>query len=128
MDRKGVNGVRFNLQYHFGWDMYPMPLDDISELEYKEQTGEVKTASFLRGYLDIDDEPCDTFLRLDGFTKGVVLVNGFNIGRYFNTAGPQKTLYVPAPMLKKGKNEIVVFESDHSDRNSIVFLDKPDLG
>lgn len=128
MDRKGVKGVRFNLQYHFGWDMYPMPLDDVSALEYKEQTGEVKTASFLRGYLDIDDEPCDTFLRLDGFTKGVVLVNGFNIGRYFNTAGPQKTLYVPAPMLKKGKNEIVVFESDHSDSNSIVFLDKPDLG
>lgn len=67
-------------------------------------------------------------MRLDGFTKGIVFVNGFNIGRYYNPAGPQKTLYVPAPMLKKGDNEIVVFETDHSDRSFVTFLDKPDLG
>lgn len=128
MDRKGVKGVRFNLQYHFGWDMYPLPLDNISLLEYKHESGEVKTASFLKGTLGIEGEPHDTFMRLDGFTKGVVFVNGFNIGRYYNPAGPQKTLYVPAPMLKKGDNEIVVFETDHSDRSFVTFLDKPDLG
>lgn len=128
MDRKGVKGVRFNLQYHFGWDMYPLPLDNISLLEYKRESGDVKTASFLKGTLKIEGEPHDTFMRLDGFTKGVVFVNGFNIGRYYNPAGPQKTLYVPAPMLKKGDNEIVVFETDHSDRSFVTFLDKPDLG
>lgn len=128
MDRKGVKGVRFNLQYHFGWDMYPLPLDNISLLEYKRESGDVKTASFLKGTLKIEGEPHDTFIRLDGFTKGVVFVNGFNIGRYYNPAGPQKTLYVPAPMLKKGDNEIVVFETDHSDRSFVTFLDKPDLG
>lgn len=128
MDRKGVKGVRFNLQYHFGWDMYPLPLDNISLLEYKHESGDVKTASFLKGTLKIEGEPHDTFMRLDGFTKGVVFVNGFNIGRYYNPAGPQKTLYVPAPMLKKGDNEIVVFETDHSDRSFVTFLDKPDLG
>lgn len=128
MDRKGVKGVRSNLQYHFGWDMYPLPLDNISLLEYKHESGDVKTASFLKGTLKIEGEPHDTFMRLDGFTKGVVFVNGFNIGRYYNPAGPQKTLYVPAPMLKKGDNEIVVFETDHSDRSFVTFLDKPDLG
>ena len=128
MDRKGVKGVRFNLQYHFGWDMYPLPLDNISLLEYKHESGDVKTASFLKGTLKIEGEPHDTFMRLDGFAKGVVFVNGFNIGRYYNPAGPQKTLYVPAPMLKKGDNEIVVFETDHSDRSFVTFLDKPDLG
>ena len=128
MDRKGVKGVRFNLQYHFGWDMYPLPLDNISLLEYKHESGDVKTASFLKGTLKIEGEPHDTFMRLDGFTKGVVFVNGFNIGRYYNPAGPQKTLYVPAPMLKKGDNEIVVFETDHSNRSFVTFLDKPDLG
>ena len=128
MDRKGVKGVRFNLQYHFGWDMYPLPLDNISLLEYKHESGDVKTASFLKGTLKIEGETHDTFMRLDGFTKGVVFVNGFNIGRYYNPAGPQKTLYVPAPMLKKGDNEIVVFETDHSDRSFVTFLDKPDLG
>lgn len=128
MDRKGVKGVRFNLQYHFGWDMYPLPLDNISLIEYKHESGDVKTASFLKGTLKIEGEPHDTFMRLDGFTKGVVFVNGFNIGRYYNPAGPQKTLYVPAPMLKKCDNEIVVFETDHSDRSFVTFLDKPDLG
>lgn len=128
MDRKGVKGVRFNLQYHFGWDMYPLPLNDISSLEYKQESGAVKVASFLKGTLRIEDKPHDTFMRLDGFTKGVVFVNGFNIGRYFNPAGPQKTLYVPAPMLKNGDNEIVVFETDSSDRSCVTFLDKPDLG
>ena len=116
------------LQYHFGWDMYPLPLDNISSLRFEQKSGEVNVASFLKGTLKINDEPHDTFMRLDGFTKGVVFVNGFNIGRYFNPAGPQKTLYVPAPMLKKGDNEIVVFETDHSDRSSVTFLDKPDLG
>lgn len=126
--RKGIKGVRFGLQYHFGWDMYPMPLDDISKLRFSEGSGEVNVASFLRGTLNITDTPCDTFVRLDGFTKGVVFVNGFNIGRYFNPAGPQKTLYVPAPMLRQGENEIVVFETDRSDRSYVTFLDKPDLG
>ena len=128
MDSKGIKGVRFNLQYHFGWDMYRLPLDNISELKYKSKNGAVDVASFLKGTLVIDGEPKDTFVRLDGFTKGVVLVNGFNIGRYFNTAGPQKTLYVPAPMLKFGENEIVVFETDRADRSCITFTDKPDLG
>ena len=83
---------------------------------------------FLRGALEIDGEPKDTFIRLDGFHHGFVAVNGFNLGRYYNDAGPQKTLYCPAPMLRSGKNEIVVFEMDSSDRNSIVFTDTPDLG
>ncbi len=128
MDRKGIKGVRFNLQYHFGWDMYPLPLDNLSMLEFTHKSGKIGVASFLKGTLKIDGDPHDTFIRLDGFTKGVVFVNGFNIGRYFNPAGPQKTLYVPAPMLKKGDNEIIVFETDHSDRSYVTFQDKPDLG
>ena len=57
-----------------------------------------------------------------------MVVNGFNLGRYYNDAGPQKTLYCPAPMLRSGKNEIVVFETDSSDRNVIEFVDVPELG
>ena len=72
--------------------------------------------------------PADTFIRLDGFKKGFVKINGFNLGRYFNLAGPQKTLYVPAPILKKGVNEILVFESDGTDSLTVEFFDKPDLG
>jgi beta-galactosidase len=40
--------------------------------------------------------------------KGNVWVNGFNLGRYWVTEGPQKRLYLPGPLLKKGKNEILL--------------------
>ena len=53
------------------------------------------------------------------------MVNGKNLGRYFNPAGPQKTLYVPGPFLKQGENEIIVFESDAADHPSVEFLDAP---
>ena len=116
------------LQYHFGWDMYPLPLTDLSALEFEKSEGGVKTASFLKGNLQIDEEPCDTFIKLDGFHKGIVIINGFNLGRYYNDAGPQKTLYVPAPVLKKGSNEVIVFETDRSSRRSVKFVDTPKLG
>jgi len=51
---------------------------------------------------------------LDGWHKGVLFINGFNVGRYWPTEGPQKTLYVPATFLKGNcqENKIVVFEQD----------------
>ena len=87
-----------------------------------------KTLSLLKGILNIDEKPCDTFVKLEGFTKGFVVVNGFNIGRYFNPAGPQKTLYIPAPLLREGENKIIVFESDALASPSIELKDIPELG
>lgn len=129
-DQKGINGVRFGGQHHFGWDTYCLPMgDELNKLEYKALDGApVNKPTFLRGTLEIDDEPADTFIRLDGFHKGFVKINGFNLGRYFNDAGPQKTLFVPAPKLKKGKNEILVFESDSTDTFCVEFFAEPDLG
>jgi len=83
---------------------------------------------FFKGELAIEEKPCDTFVKLNGFTKGFVKVNGFNIGRYFNPAGPQKTLYIPAPLLKQGKNEIIVFESDGFTQPVAEFCAKAELG
>ena len=51
----------------------------------------------------------DTFLDMSTWGKGIVFVNGHNLGRYWNV-GPQKTLYLPGCWLKKGKNTIAVFE------------------
>ncbi len=127
-DRKGIHGVRLGYQHHFGWEMYSLPMKDLSGLEYTPARGKLEGPVFLRGVLKINGTPADTFMRLDGFTKGFVLVNGINIGRYYNPAGPQKTLYVPAPYLKSGKNEIIVFESDKTDRTTVEFFDTPDLG
>mgnify|MGYP003576410076 CR=1 FL=1 len=41
--------------------------------------------------------------------KGIVFINGINIGRYWSV-GPQQTLYVPGCWLNKGKNQITIFE------------------
>ena len=129
-DQKGINGLRFSGQYHFGWDTYCLPMEDeLEKLDYKPADGKATTKpTFLRGTFEIEGEPADTFVRLDGFHKGFVKINGFNLGRYFNDAGPQKTLFVPAPKLRKGKNEIVVFESDSTDTFSVEFFAEPDLG
>lgn len=60
---------------------------------------------------DIELTPVgDTYLEIDGFTRGVVFINGVNLGRHFNL-GPQKSLYVPKRLLKNGKNEIIVFDA-----------------
>ena len=129
-DRKGISGFRMGLQYHFGWDIYCLPMEDeLSALAFQPMTqSEVNKPSFLRGSFHIEDKPADTFLRLDGFHKGFVKINGVNIGRYFNDAGPQRTLFVPAPFLKSGKNEILVFESDRTEASTVEFFSCPDLG
>lgn len=48
-------------------------------------------------------------LELPGWTRGFVWVNGFCLGRYW-AAGPQRTLYVPGPVLRDGVNEVWVLE------------------
>ena len=56
-------------------------------------------------------EPRDTFFDYDcspectEWKHGALFVNGFNVGRY-HQAGPQKTLYIPGPLLKQGANDI----------------------
>lgn len=49
----------------------------------------------------------DTFLDITDWKRGVVYVNGFNIGRYFS-GGPQLTMYIPAPLLKVGQNSVSI--------------------
>ena len=57
----------------------------------------------------------------------MVWLNGFNLGRYWER-GPQKTLYIPAPLLKRGKNELIVFELHGTTNLSVEFRDTPELG
>ncbi|MGO4632501.1 beta-galactosidase family protein [Streptomyces sp. 2RAF24] len=53
--------------------------------------------------------PGDATLRLPGWTRGYAWVNGFCLGRYWNT-GPQDALFVPGPVLREGPNEVWVLE------------------
>ena len=129
LDCKGLlDGVRLGSQFHFGWDMYCLTMENMSGLAWQPAEAWNGLPQFLRGSLHIEGTPRDTFLRLPEFSKGFCMVNGFHIGRYWNTAGPQKTLYVPAPLLKQGDNEIIVFETDGFGEPVICFEEAPDLG
>lgn len=129
LDGKGIlRGVRIANQYLFGWDMYPMSCEKINGLNFAEVAeGTTKCPAFFKGTFEVE-ETNDTFVRLDGFVKGIVYINGFCLGRYWNTAGPQKTLYLPAPLLKNGTNEIVVFELEATDTLEITLTDREELG
>jgi beta-galactosidase len=127
MRKKGIAGrCLLDGKIHFHWNAYPLPMDNLEKLDFTRPVFREKSA-FYRGYIHIE-EPCDTFLRLDNFRKGFVTINGFNLGRYWEI-GPQKTLYVPASVLKKGENTILVFESDGIKGLPMVeFCDTPQLG
>ncbi|GLZ80435.1 beta-galactosidase [Actinorhabdospora filicis] len=127
-EHKGVTGVRHRLQQLHGWETRVLELDDISGLPWGSDIPGEAGPGFHRGHFDAA-EPADGFLALPGWVKGYVWVNGFLLGRYWN-AGPQKTLYTPWPLVKRGRNEVVVLEmhpTDVADKR-VRFESGPDLG
>ncbi|XP_049833471.1 beta-galactosidase-1-like protein 2 isoform X2 [Schistocerca gregaria] len=80
----------------------------------------------IRATFNVDSTPQDTFIDMSAWGKGSVFLNGFPLGRYFNL-GPQRTLYVPAPLLIQGENEILIFEL-YTSASKVVFSDVPILG
>ena len=126
--RKGISGgVKINDHRQFGFEIYSLPLDEkqIERLDFDSGYTEGVSA-FYRFDFDAD-EVCDTFIETEGFGKGCVFVNGFNIGRFWEI-GPQKRLYIPAPLLNKGKNTLIVFETEGKSADSISLCEEADLG
>ncbi len=124
--RKGIaQCVQLNGHIHCHWKQYPLPLDNMDKVDFSKgwQAG---LPGFYR-FTFLVDEPADTFLDFTGWGKGVAFVNGFNIGRFWEI-GPQKRLYIPAPLLRAGKNEIILFETEGKAGESIALTDQPDLG
>jgi beta-galactosidase len=81
--------------------------------------------AFFRGHFTLITTG-DTFLDTRNLGKGVVFINGHNLGRFWSV-GPQQTLYVPGPWLHKGSNEIVVFDLLPQAHESVEGLDHPIL-
>lgn len=126
--RKGIlGGVKVNDHRCFGFEIFPLPLDEkqIGNIAFTGSAAESSPA-FLKFDFDVD-EPCDTFLDTAGFGKGCAFINGFNLGRFWDI-GPQKRLYIPAPLLKKGANTLVIFETEGKRSDMITLTDTPDLG
>jgi beta-galactosidase len=72
-------------------------------------------------------EAVDLFVDTAGWGRGVVWVNGFCLGRYWRR-GPQRTLYVPGPVLRAGTNDVTVLELDAAADPWVRTLPDLDLG
>lgn len=95
------------------WNMYGLPLSEMPDVASMPEGYHAGRPVYYSGSFTLD-KVGDTFLDMEKWGKGIVFVNGHNLGRYWRV-GPQQTLYVPGCWLRKGRNEVVVFEqiNDH---------------
>ena len=90
------------------WAVRTMPMLDMPKPAWEHRQTPIATAAYYRETFNVPT-PGDTFLDTRGWGKGTVWINGHHLGRFWDI-GPQQTLYVPGPWLRKGANEIVVFD------------------
>lgn len=122
-DRKGIDAIRYGNQNLMGYDVVTLPLDNPEKIDFSLEGG--KYPLFMRGHFKAQSQN-DCFVHLDGFKKGCVYINGFNIGRYWEI-GPQRALYIPGVLLKD-KNEIIILELEGCEKAEVEINAEPDLG
>lgn len=122
-DRKGIDAIRYGNQNLMGYDVVTLPLDNPEKIDFSLEGG--KYPLFMRGHFKAQSQN-DCFVHLDGFKKGCVYINGFNIGRYWEI-GPQRALYIPGVLLKD-ENEIIILELEGCEKAEVEITAEPDLG
>ena len=125
IDRKGItDSVTLNGMTLMNWKVYNLPMDRkfIYDLRSSGKTLN-KPGIFFRGNFVLSkaegNTGADTFFDVSNYTKGIVWVNGHNLGRYWNI-GPQKRLYCPAPYLREGLNEIMIFDLHQTEAKIVA--------
>jgi beta-galactosidase len=123
-----VSGVRVG-----GWRVMPLPVDELAPITSALRTlpacateSGVAGPAFARAAFDLP-AAADLFLSTAGLGKGIAWVNGFCLGRYWSR-GPQRTLYVPGPVTRKGANELIILELGATAGGAVEFVAGPDLG
>ena len=125
---KGITKrVLFNGEELTGWTTTGLPLHraDVKDFRFPKLRYEGNLPGFYRGTFTVD-KVGDTFVDMTGWGKGAVWVNGKSLGKFWGI-GPQQTMYLPAPWLKEGENEIVVFEMEYTGKRTLCGVDKPIL-
>ncbi len=100
------------------WKMYKFPMDQQPILK-DNSNGYTKNVPVIYNGAFSLSKKGDTFLDMRNWGKGIVFVNGHNLGRYWNV-GPQQTLYLPGCWLKKGTNTITVFEEINNEQQKEI--------
>lgn len=131
-EHKGVIGeVRVQSVPVRAWEVLPLGLGDLAPVRRALAATDAGAVSAVSGPAFASarfhlDAPADLFLDTREWGKGAAWVNGHPLGRYWSR-GPQHTLYVPAPILRAGRNELIVFEL-HAASAEVRFAPRPDLG
>lgn len=116
-DRKGITeSVHVGSEELKGWKIYRMPFDDLSGLRFSRKR--IERPAFFRGSFNLRTLG-DTFLDMRKWGKGHVWVNGYHLGRFWNI-GPQQSLYLPAGLLKKGRNTIVILDLENDGTRTVT--------
>jgi beta-galactosidase len=120
-----------------GWQVLPLPLTDLTPAAAALRAvpaapvASLAGPAFARAVFDLPgDAPADAaglFLSTAGLGKGIAWLNGFCLGRYWSR-GPQRTLFVPAPVTRKAGNELIILELGAAAAGPLRFKAAPDLG
>lgn len=114
LQKKGITeGVFINGHfYQFGWTMRKVSLDYklLSNLEFNSKKTNMPQAHKYTLKIE-DNQILDTYIDTKNMGKGYIFINGFNVGRFWEV-GPQYKLFVPAELLKKGINDILIIETE----------------
>eukprot|EP01050_Picozoa_sp_SAG11_P007001 SAG11_NODE_569_length_8458_cov_5.574231_4_plen_1120_part_00 len=112
-ERKGIND---SPPLPGGWTATCLDMNAVAvqSLPFANRAEDAKSADglpvFRRGTLHISGTPADTYFDTKGLRKGLMWVNGVNLGRYWEELGPQHALYCPAPFLTRGDNTIIILD------------------
>lgn len=119
IDRKGItNRVTLSGMTLMNWELYKLPMNDAFIRNLTSSTTEIdKPGLFFKGHFNLSDV-ADTYVDVSKYQKGIIWINGHNLGRYWNI-GPQKKLYCPACWLKPGKNEVLIFDQHQMEPQTI---------
>ncbi len=126
IDRKGITDrVTLGGMTLMNWDVFLLPLGERWVASLADETvDDARPGRFFRGRFRVE-KPADTYIDMSGYRKGVVFVNGHNLGRYWDI-GPQRRLYCPAPWLRAGENQVVVFDLLATEATPIRAVGSPD--
>jgi len=107
------------------WTIYNLPVDYDFQTKARFNGKPLTGPAWYKATFNLT-ETGYTYLNMSSWGKGMVWVNGNNLGRFWKI-GPTQTLCVPGCFLKKGKNEIIVLDIDKPTTTTIAGLDHPIL-
>ncbi|XP_041896968.1 beta-galactosidase-1-like protein [Corvus kubaryi] len=133
-DFKGLLGnLSLNSRPLSNWLIYPLAIDTAVQQGWphaalpESSSGGSVGPAFYTGTFETPGIAWDTFVKFPGWSKGLLWINGFNLGRYWTRRGPQQTLFVPGSVLHVGRpNNITVLELEGAPPTPLLlFLDRP---